>query len=243
MVLSSANSFLSQSPRNRAIRVGSALRAGGPTPRSPNGRPVHAKPDLPARKRGKMAGVGPTPCTADWLRSRGDLSFPCSVWGFLVAGHEKNPSAPTRRARKTNQSRRGKLLGGPVLRHDDFDPAVLRSRRKDGPFGEVAVVAGTSRNKALAEYSECCRMGSATIHLCHHSRRPPEGKPAGEDVRPIPHPRHALIARAGPVGRRRRFAKVTSFQAFCSAPALPLARPVGHAWPHRARNASGGLRL
>ena len=40
-----------------------ARAAGGPTPRSPNGRPVHAEPDPPARKRGKMAGVGPTPCT------------------------------------------------------------------------------------------------------------------------------------------------------------------------------------
>ena len=39
--------------RDLPLVVKENASAGGPTPRSPNGRPVHAEPDLPARKRWK----------------------------------------------------------------------------------------------------------------------------------------------------------------------------------------------
>lgn len=42
----------------------------------------------------------------------------------------------------------------------------LRSRRKDGPFGEIAVVAGTSRNKALADIFRMLSQVDRPLFIC-----------------------------------------------------------------------------
>ena len=50
----------------------------------------------------------------------------------------------------------------------------LQSRRKTSPFGEVAVVAGASRNAQLADIFRMLSQGDRPLFLCatiHHARR------------------------------------------------------------------------